>query len=70
MSVKNTIAAKAARREAKAERKSANAFESNYSSLKNLNMGKTNNSGCATKNPKELINLSALILTPNKSSTK
>lgn len=54
MSVKNTIAAKAARREAKAERKSANAFVSNYSSLKNLNMGKTNNSGCATKNPKEI----------------
>ena len=38
MSVKNTPAAKAARRGAKAERKSANAFVSNYSSLKNLNM--------------------------------
>lgn len=54
MSVKNTPAAKAARRGAKAERKSANAFVSNYSSLKNLNMGKTNKSGCATKNLKDI----------------
>ena len=54
MSVKNTPAAKAARREANAERKSANAFVSNYSSLKNSNMGQTNNSGCATKNPKDI----------------
>jgi hypothetical protein len=54
MSVKNTTAAKAARREAKAERNSANAFVSNYSSLKNLNMGKTNNSGSAIPNPKDI----------------
>lgn len=54
MSVKNTPAAKAARRVAKAERKSADAFVTNYSSLKNLNMGKTGNSGSATKNPKDI----------------
>lgn len=54
MSVKNTPAAKAARRASKAERKSANALASNYSSLKNSNMGQTNNSGCATKNPKDI----------------
>ena len=42
MSVKNTAAAKAARREAKVERKSANALVSNYSPIKKLNMGKTN----------------------------
>jgi hypothetical protein len=53
MSVKNTPAAKAARRASKAERKSANALASNYSSLKNVNMGQTK-SGCATKNPKDI----------------
>ncbi|MCX6210972.1 MAG: hypothetical protein NT104_00180 [Bacteroidetes bacterium] len=49
MSVRNTIAAKAARREAKAERKSANALVSNYSPIKNLNMGKTNTIGVMVK---------------------
>lgn len=40
MSVKNTHAAKAARSGAKADRKSANALASNYSTLKKSKMGK------------------------------
>lgn len=39
MTTKTSIAAKAARRKAKVERKSADAIVSIYSSLKNLNMG-------------------------------
>jgi hypothetical protein len=49
MSIKNSPAAKAARREAKADRKSANALVSNYSPIKNLNMGKTNTIGVMVK---------------------
>jgi len=54
MATRNKRAAKAARREAKAERKSANAVVSNFSSLKNLNMGQTIKGGAATKNPKDI----------------
>ncbi|MFM6995356.1 MAG: hypothetical protein ACKOWO_09610 [Sediminibacterium sp.] len=54
MTTKTSIAAKAARRKAKVERKSADAIVSIYSSLKNLNMGQKNNSGFATKNPKDI----------------
>lgn len=49
MATRNKRAAKAARREAKAERKSANALGTNYSSLKKLNMGQTNKIGVMVK---------------------
>jgi hypothetical protein len=49
MSKKNKTAAKAARRAEREERKSANVFSSNYSSLKNLNMGQTSKRGSATR---------------------
>lgn len=62
MASKNTRAAKAARREAKAERTSANAVVSNFSSLKKLKMGQTNKSGRATNNPKDIkIGISYLV---------
>lgn len=54
MSVKNHTAAKAARRAVREERKSAHSLNSNYSSLKNSNMGQTSISGSATKNPKDI----------------
>jgi hypothetical protein len=53
MSLKNTPAAKAVRREAKVVRTAA-PMVTNYSSLKNVNMGQTNNSGYATKQPKDI----------------
>jgi len=53
MSLKNTSAAKVARREAKAVRTAAT-LVTNYSSLKNVNMGQTNNSGYTTKQPKDI----------------
>jgi hypothetical protein len=54
MQVKNKSAARTARRKLKAQDKSAKTFKSNYSPIKNLNMGKTNISGSSTKNPKDI----------------
>ncbi len=70
MSKKNKTAAKAARRAEREERKSANVFSSNYSSLKNLNMGQTNKRGSATKDPKDIkIGISYFMSLEGSSST-
>lgn len=53
MSVKNTHAAKAARRGAKADRKSANALASNYSTLKKSKMGKAKETVKAPRSQKK-----------------
>jgi hypothetical protein len=54
MSKKNKTAAKAARRAEREISKSAKVFISDFSSLKNLDMGKTNKRGSATKDPKDI----------------
>jgi hypothetical protein len=54
MQVKNKSAARTARRKLKAQDKSDKTVKSNYSPIKNLNMGKTNISGSSTKNPKDI----------------
>ena len=54
MQVKNKSVARTARRKLKAQAKSAKTVKSNYSPLKNNKMGKTNISGSATKNPKDI----------------
>ena len=70
MSKKNHPAAKAARRAERKERKSANVFNSNYSSLKNLNMGQTSKRGSATKDPKDIkIGISFFMTFVNSVST-
>ena len=70
MSSKNHPAAKAARRAEREERKSANVFSSNYSFLKNSNMGKTSKSGSATKDPKDIkIGISYLMSLEGSSSS-